>query len=65
MGDDAVDQCDGFLIKGHHPFAVQLAQWHLQPRTLAGDFVHAVQFQVNELADAQTGGPLQQQRIGG
>ena len=65
MGDDAVDQRDGFLVEGHHALGVQLAQRNLQPRALAGDLVHAVQFQVDELTDAQTGRSLQQQRIGG
>ena len=45
--------------------SVQLAQRHLQPGALAGDLVHAVQFEVDELTDAQTGRSLQQQRIGG
>jgi hypothetical protein len=65
VGHDAVDQRDGFLVEGHHAFSVQLAQRHLQPRPLARDLVHAVQFQVDELTDAQTGCALQQQRISG
>ncbi len=65
MGDDAVDQRDGFVVQWHHAFGVQLAQRHLQPRALTGDLVHAVQFQVDELADAQTGRALQQQCISG
>jgi hypothetical protein len=65
VSDDAVDQRDGFLVKGHHAFGAQLAQRHLQPCALAGDLVHAVQFQVDELTDAQTGRALQQQRISG
>ena len=44
VGDDAVDQRDGFLVEGHHAFGVQLAQRHFQPCALAGDLVHAVQF---------------------
>jgi hypothetical protein len=44
VGDDAVDQRDGFLVEGHHAFGIQLAQRNLQPRALAGDLVHAVQF---------------------
>ena len=65
MSDDAVDQRDGFLVEGHHAFGVELAQRHLQPRALAGDLVHAVQFQIDELADAQPGRALQKQRVGG
>ncbi len=56
---------DGLLVQGHHSFGLQLAERHLQPRALAGDLVHAVQFQVDQFADAQPGGALQQQRIGG
>jgi hypothetical protein len=62
---DPVDQRDGLVVQGHHPLGVQLAERHLQPRSLAGHFMDAVQFQVGQLADAQPAGPLQQQRVGG
>ncbi len=65
VGDDAVDQGDGLLIERHHPFGVQLAERHLQPGTLPGDLVHAVEFEVDQFPDAQPGGALQQQRVGG
>lgn len=65
MGDDAVDERDGFLIEGHHAFGVQHAQRNFQPCTLPGDFVQAVESEADEFTDAQTGCSLQEQRIGG
>jgi hypothetical protein len=62
--DDPVDEGEGFLVDGHHPLGVQLAQRHLQPRALAGNLVHAVELEIDDLPDAQPGGPGQQQRIG-
>jgi hypothetical protein len=64
VGGDPVEQVEGFLVDRHHPFGVQLAQRHLQPGAGAGDLVHAVQFEVEQLADAHPGGPQQQQRVG-
>ena len=61
---DPVDEREGFLLDGHHPLGEQLAQRDLQPGAGAGDLVHAVQFQVGQLADAHPGGPHQQQRVG-
>jgi hypothetical protein len=57
VGDDAVNDLDGLLVEGNHPFREQLAEGNLQPCSLAGDLVHAVQLQVDQLADAQPGGP--------
>ena len=62
--DDPVDQVEGLVVDGHHPLGVQLAQRDLQPGPGAGDLVHAVQFQVEQLADAHPGGAQQQQRVG-
>jgi hypothetical protein len=47
---------DGFGVERHHPFGGELAERHLQPGAVAVDLVHAVKFQLAELADAQSGG---------
>ncbi len=47
-----------------HPLGEQLAQRHLQPGALAGDLVHAVEFEVPQLADAHPGRAQQQGRAG-
>jgi len=52
VGADAVDQCHGLLVEGHHRFGRELAQRHLQPGPLAGDLVHAVEFEVKQLTHA-------------
>jgi hypothetical protein len=64
MRDDPVDQLKGLLVDGHHPLGVELAQRDFQPCPRAGNLVHAVQFQIDQLADAHPGGPQQQQRVG-
>jgi len=62
--DNPVDQLKGLVVDGHHPFGVELAQRDLQPGPGAGNLVHAIQFQVAQLADAHPGGAQQQQRVG-
>jgi len=62
--DDPVDEPGGFLVDGHHPLGVELAQRDLQPGPGAGDLMHTIQFQVAQLSDAHPGGPQQQQRVG-
>ena len=63
-GADPVDQGDGLIVKGHHPLGVEFSEWHLEPRPIAGDLVHAVEFEVEQLADAQPTGPGQEQSVG-
>ena len=62
---DLVDQVEGFLVERDHPLGVELAERHFQPGAGAGDLVHAVKFEVEQFADAQPAGALQQQRGGG
>ena len=62
---DRVDQGEGFLVERHHPFAVELAERDFQPGAGAGDLVHAVELEVEQLADPQSAGALEQQRAGG
>ena len=64
-GDDAVDEGDCLVVEGDHPLGVELAERDFQPRAVARDLVHAVEFEVQELSDAKPTGPLQQERIGG
>jgi hypothetical protein len=45
-GGDAVDEFDGLVVEGDHPFAVELAEGDFQPGTVAGDLVHPVQLEV-------------------
>jgi hypothetical protein len=61
---DPVDDVEGLVVDRHHPLGVQLAQGDLQPGSRAGNLVHAVQFEVEELTDAHPGGAQQQQRVG-
>ena len=65
VGADAVDQRHGLLVKRHHPLGRELAQRHLQPGALAGDLVHTVELEVDQLTHAQPGGAGQQQRVSG
>ena len=65
MCGDLVDQGEGFLVDRHHPLSVQLAEGDFQPGPGAGHLVHAVQLEVEQLADAHPGGPQEQQRAGG
>ena len=60
-----VDQVEDLLVEGDHPLGVELAERDFQPGALAGDLVHAVEFEVEQFADAQPAGALQQQRAGG
>ena len=61
---DRVDQGESLLVERHHPFAVELAERDFQPGAGAGDLVHAVELEVEQLADPQPAGPLEQQRAG-
>jgi hypothetical protein len=38
-GGDAVDEFDGLVVEGDHPFAVELAEGDFQPSAVAGDLV--------------------------
>lgn len=40
---DPVEQLHGFLVERDHPFGVELAEGHLQPPALLGDFVDCVE----------------------
>lgn len=53
---DAVEQGDGFVVEGNHPFGVEFPEWDFQPGAVSGDFVDAVEFQVEEFTDAQSDG---------
>jgi hypothetical protein len=53
--DDPVDQRDGLVVKGHHALGAELAEWDLQPRSLAGHLVDAVELEVGQLPDANAG----------
>jgi hypothetical protein len=64
VGDDAVHHLQGVLIDGDHALGVQLAQRDLDPGAVAGNLVHAVQLQVQQLPDAHPGRTGQQQRVG-
>ena len=55
---------ESLLIQRHHPFAVEFAERDFQPGSGAGDLVHAVEFEVEQFADPQPAGPLEQQRAG-
>ena len=63
-GADPVDQSDSLIVEGHHPLGVEFAERNFEPRPIAGDLVHAVEFEVEELADAQPAGSSQEQRVG-
>ena len=63
-GDDPVGDVEGFLVEGHHAFGGQFAQRHLQPGAVPGDLVHAVQLEVAQLTETQSGGAGEQQRVG-
>ena len=64
-GADAVDQGEGLGVGRNHQFGVQLAQRDLEPGAGAGDVDDGVELEVEQLADAQATGALQQQRVGG
>lgn len=44
--DDLIDDGEDVVIEWHHPFGVEFSQRNFQPRTLAGDFMDAVEFQI-------------------
>ena len=58
--DDAVHEGQGFLVERDHPLGVQLAERDLEPSTIAGDLVHVVQLEVEQLTHTQTARPLQE-----
>ena len=62
--DDPVDELQSLIVDGHHPLGIELAQRNLQPGPGAGHLMHAIKFQVEQLADAHPGGAQQQQRVG-
>jgi len=53
---DSIDQGDGLVVQGHHPLGIQLAQRNLEPRSVAGNFVHAIELEIEELTNAQPAG---------
>ena len=57
-GDNAVDQGDRLVVERHHPLGVELAKRDFQPGAVAWDLVDAVEFQVEQLSDAQPTSPL-------
>ncbi|OHV47346.1 hypothetical protein BCD48_18430 [Pseudofrankia sp. BMG5.36] len=61
---DAVEQVEGVVVEGDHPLGVELAERDLQPASLGGDLVDAVELEVEQFADAQAAGTLEQQRVG-
>jgi len=61
---DAIDDVHGLVVQGHHTLAVQLAKGYLEPGSLAGHLVDAVELEVYQLADAQPGRSLEEQRVG-
>ena len=52
------------VVDGDHALAVELAERHFQPGAGAGNLMHAVEFEVEQFADAQPAGALEQQRAG-
>jgi hypothetical protein len=54
--DPGVDHLDGVGVQRHHAFGVELADRHPQPGAVAGEVQQAVQFQVEQFADAHAGG---------
>jgi len=58
------DQLEGVVVERHHPFGVELAERDFQPGALTGDLVDAVEFEVEQLTDPQTGGARQEERDG-
>lgn len=64
-GADAVDQGEGLGVDRDHPLGVQLAEGHLEPGAGAGDVDDGVELEVEQLADAQSAGALQQEGVGG
>src|SRR5205814_1636118 len=62
-GDDAVDEDEGLVVERNHPFRVELAQRDLQPGTVAGNLVHAVELEVQQLPDAKPARSGQQQGV--
>ena len=53
---------EDLVVERDHPFGVELAERDLQPAAVAGDFVDAVQFEVEQFPDPQPAGALQPQR---
>lgn len=45
-------------LSGNHAFGLELAERDLQSRALPGDLVHAVELEVEQLADTQSAGAL-------
>lgn len=43
---DVVDEVKDLLIEWDHAFIFEFAEWDFEPAALAGDFVHAVQLEV-------------------
>ena len=64
LGHDPVDEGERLLVERHHPLRLELAERHLEPGAGACDLVHAVELEVEQLADPQPGRALQQQRVG-
>ena len=51
-GGDTVDERYGFVVEGDHAFGVELAERDLEPGSVFGDLVDAVEFKVQQFADA-------------
>ena len=62
---DPVDQINGLVVERDHPFGVELPERNLQPGTVPGDFVDAVEFEVQQFTDAKPDGAGEQQGVGG
>ena len=43
---------DGLVVEGNHAFGVELAERHLQPRSVPVDLMHAVELEIQQLTDA-------------
>ncbi len=56
---------EDFFVEWDHAFGVEFAERDLQPGSLPGDLMDAVEFEVEQLADPQPACALHQECIGG
>lgn len=50
--DDAINDNESIFVERNHALGVQLAERHLQPRSMSGDLVNAVELEIQQLPDA-------------
>jgi hypothetical protein len=53
--EPGVEGGEGVGVERDDPFGVQLAEWHLQPGAVSGQFPQAVKFEVEELTEPKPG----------